>query len=61
METINMADSKHGANFTAINLGPLAQLNQYKYKHPALPRETEGKVFLNQILGMTSREELWHL
>lgn len=51
-----MADSKHGANFTAVHLGPLAQLNQYTYKHPALPRETEGKVFLNQILGMTSSE-----
>ena len=51
-----MADSKHGTNFTAVHLGPLAQLHQYKYKHPALPRETDGKVFLNQILGMTSSE-----
>ena len=51
-----MTNSKRGPNFTAVNLGPLAQLDQYKYKHPALPRETEGKVFLNQLLGMTSSE-----
>ncbi len=51
-----MTNSKRGPNFTAIDLGPLAQLDQYKYKHPALPRETDGKVFLNQLLGMTSSE-----
>lgn len=51
-----MADSKRGASFTAVYLGQLAQLHQYTYKHPALPRETEGKVFLNQILGLTSSE-----
>ncbi len=51
-----MPKTKNGANFTAIDLGPLAELDQYTYKHPALPRETEGKVFLNQLLGMTSSE-----
>ena len=51
-----MANSKHGANFTAIDLGPLSELGQYKFKHPALPRETDGKVFLNHMLGMTSSE-----
>ena len=51
-----MVNSKRGPNFTAIDLGLLAQLDQYTYKHPALPRETEGKVFLNQLLGMTSSE-----
>ena len=51
-----MANSKHGPNFTAVHLGPLAQLDQYTYKHPALPRKTDGKVFLNQVLGMTSGE-----
>jgi len=53
---MNMVNSKHGANFTAVHLGPLTQLDQYTYKHPALPRETDGKVFLNQLLGMTSSE-----
>jgi mannose-6-phosphate isomerase-like protein (cupin superfamily) len=51
-----MVNSKRGPNFTAIDLGPLGQLDQYTYKHPALPRETDGKVFLNQLLGMTSSE-----
>ena len=51
-----MTKTKNGLNFTAINLGPLSQLDQYKFKHPALPRETDGKVFLNQILGLTSSE-----
>lgn len=51
-----MVNSKRGPNFTAVHLGPLAQLDQYTYKHPALPRETDGKVFLNQVLGMTSSE-----
>ncbi len=51
-----MTNGTRGPHFTAVNLGPLAQLDQYTYKHPALPRETEGKVFLNQLLGLTSSE-----
>jgi len=53
---MNMTKTKNGANFTAIDLGPLAQLDQYKFKHPALPRETDGKLFLHQLLGLTSSE-----
>lgn len=51
-----MTNTKRGAHFTACDLGPLAQLDQYTFKHPALPRETEGKVFLNPLLGLTSSE-----
>lgn len=51
-----MTKPKSGPNFTAVDLGPLAQFDHYKYKHPALPRETDGKVFLNQLLGLTSSE-----
>lgn len=51
-----MMKTKSGSNFTALNLGPLAQLDQYNFKHPALPREIKGKVFLNQLLGLTSSE-----
>lgn len=51
-----MMETKSGLNFTGVYLGALAQLDQYKFKHPALPRETEGKVFLNQLLGLTSGE-----
>jgi mannose-6-phosphate isomerase-like protein (cupin superfamily) len=51
-----MTQSKHGPNFTAVDLGPLTQLDQYRFKHPALPREVDGKIFLNQLLGLTSCE-----
>lgn len=51
-----MVKTRKGPNFTAIDLGPLAQLNQYKFHHPALPREADGKVFLNRLLGLTSSE-----
>lgn len=45
-----MTKTKSGPNFTAVDVGPLTQLDQNKFKHPALPRETDGKVFLNQSL-----------
>jgi len=51
-----MTVTKNGPNFTAIDLGPLSQLDQYKFKPPVLPRETDGKIFVNQILGLTSSE-----
>lgn len=51
-----MVNSTRGSNFTACDLGSLAQLDQYTFKHPALPRETDGKVFLNQLLDLTSCE-----
>lgn len=51
-----MAQPKHGPNFTAADLGLLTQLDQYRFKHPALPREVDGKIFLNQLLGLTSCE-----
>lgn len=47
---------KSGPHFTAADLGPLSQLDQYTFKHPALPRETDGKLFLNKLLGLTSSE-----
>lgn len=47
---------KSGPHFTAADLGPLSQMDQYKFKHPALPRETDGKLFLNELLGLTSSE-----
>jgi uncharacterized cupin superfamily protein len=47
---------RNGANFTAASLGDLADLNSFKFNHPALPFEVEGKVFLNSLLGLTSSE-----
>lgn len=51
-----MMKIKNGPHFTAAHLGPLAQLDQYKFKHPALSRETDGKLFLQELLGLTSSE-----
>ncbi len=45
-----------GQNFSASDLGELANLGDFKFTHPKLPFEVEGKVFLNSILGLTSAE-----
>ena len=45
-----------GSNFTAADLGDFAELNNFKFTHPALPFEAEGKVFLNSLLSLTSSE-----
>ena len=43
-------------NYTATHLGPFEKLNQYKFSHEGLPFEIEGKVFLNDLLKLTSAE-----
>jgi hypothetical protein len=53
---MDLTKIKNGLHFTAVDLGPLSQLDQYKFKHPALPSETDGKIFLNELLGLTSSE-----
>lgn len=50
------SEAKSGTNFTAVDLGPLCGLDDYKFKHPVLPIEIKGKVFLKEILGLTSSE-----
>ena len=47
---------RNGTNFTAASLGEFVGLNSFKFSHPALPFEVEGKVFLNSLLGLTSSE-----
>ena len=47
---------KTGRNFTAIDLGPLSGLARFKFRPPGIDVEAEGKVFLNQLLGLTSAE-----
>ncbi len=47
---------RNGTNFAAANLGEFVELNNFKFSHPALPFEVEGKVFLNSLLGLTSSE-----
>jgi mannose-6-phosphate isomerase-like protein (cupin superfamily) len=47
---------RNGTNYTSASLGEFAGLDDYKFSHPALPFEVEGKVFLNSILGLTGAE-----
>lgn len=49
-------ETRTGANFAAAALGELAHLDQFRFHHPALPFEVEGKVFLNSLLALTSAE-----
>lgn len=45
-----------GGNFTAAQIGTLDKLNEHKFTHQKLPFEVGGKVFLNELLGLTSAE-----
>ncbi len=47
---------KSGEHFTAVDLGEFADLDSYKFSHPILPFDVEGKVFLKSLLGLTSSE-----
>lgn len=47
---------RNGTNYTSASLGEFAGLDNFKFAHPALPFEVEGKVFLNSLLGLTSAE-----
>lgn len=47
---------RNGAQYTAAELGELADLQNFTFTHPAVPFEVEGKVFLNALLGLTSSE-----
>lgn len=48
--------TKAGQHYTAAHLGPFEKLNQYIFSHEGLPMEVEGKVFLNDLLKLTSAE-----
>ena len=48
--------TKSGQNYEAAHLGPFEKLGQYKFGHEGLPFEIEGKVFLNELLKLTSAE-----
>ncbi|MDH4048469.1 MAG: cupin domain-containing protein [Gammaproteobacteria bacterium] len=54
--TQTLPEVRNGTNFTAVSLGEFVGLNSFKFSHPALPFEVEGKVFLNSLLGLTSSE-----
>lgn len=48
--------TKSGTNFTAIDIGSFENLDQYVFRLPSLSREVPGKLFVNQLLGLTSSE-----
>ena len=43
-------------NYRAAHLGPFEKLDEYKFSHEGLPFEVEGKVFLNELLNLSSAE-----
>lgn len=47
---------KDGENFAAVNLGEFSQLHQYSFEMPEKDFKVSGKVFLNQIINLTSAE-----
>jgi mannose-6-phosphate isomerase-like protein (cupin superfamily) len=47
---------KAGQNFAAVDLGAFSELNQFKFEIPSIPLKLEGKVFLKQLLNLTSAE-----
>ncbi|MDV2994125.1 MAG: hypothetical protein N4J56_003779 [Chroococcidiopsis sp. SAG 2025] len=47
---------KHGENFTVANIGKLSQLNRFLFQLPSRAIEVEGKLFIKQILDLTSCE-----
>jgi mannose-6-phosphate isomerase-like protein (cupin superfamily) len=43
-------------NYAVVHLGKFAELRQFTFATPKFPREVEGKVFLKQLLNLTSAE-----
>ncbi|MBE9049804.1 cupin domain-containing protein [Nostocales cyanobacterium LEGE 11386] len=54
--TQSSLSTKTGQNFAAVNLGTFSQLHQFKFQAPGVPFKFEGKVFLKQLLDLTSAE-----
>lgn len=45
-----------GTNFTAIDVGPLSELDSYKLEVPAVNRKVRGKLFIKELLGLTGMQ-----
>jgi len=45
-----------GSNFKAAHVGSFKELDKYSYTLPSLKITTSGKLFLNELLGITSSE-----
>jgi len=49
-------DKIEGQNFTAAHIGKWDGLDKYTFKHPKLPGEYPGKLFLKNVLKLTGME-----
>lgn len=47
---------KTGSHFAVADLGPFSELHQFTFEASGKPLKLEGKVFLNQLLNLTSAE-----
>lgn len=45
-----------GNTFTGVNIGSFSELDKYTYTLPALSKTVHGKLFLNEMLGLTGCE-----
>lgn len=48
--------AKTGSNVATADLGAFSELHQYTFTAPGFPLEVEGKIFLNELLQLTSAE-----
>lgn len=54
--TVNDCEVKRGENFTVAELGKLSHLDRFSFKLPSRKFEVEGKLFINQLVDLTSCE-----
>lgn len=54
--TANGFEVKRGENFTVAELGKLSHLDRFSFKLPSRKLEVEGKLFINQLVNLTSCE-----
>lgn len=45
-----------GANYSMTCVGPFAELTRYGVRHPVIGQTIHGKVFLQELLGLTGME-----
>lgn len=45
-----------GTNFSAIDVGPLNELDSYQLEVPAVNRKVRGKLFIKELLGLTGMQ-----
>jgi mannose-6-phosphate isomerase-like protein (cupin superfamily) len=54
--TSTFLSAKTGEHFAIADLGPLSDLDRYTFEFPGTSKRTDGKVFLKQLLCLTSAE-----